>query len=656
MPKNSYKLSRPAAILAVVLENACMLLFIPTGVSLAQPIIGSLVERLALKVAARSLNPYLEANQPVIRDWDTIFPQVDTLPGPPFRPIGIPEAQLSQLLADSGYRTIALKPGDYQIPLQLYCMHFSGGSGPGLTFALGSFRGTRAAMISTLIGRGSMRHIPHQRVQVLAWGLQAGLPYERLDRGSQALFNQLIPEYRDALGPGFLEGLEQYWNSLARTIPHLPPFDVAVDKLGLASAVIQDYQRSQRTLEQYAGDYQQLSQHLFLVEQGTRSAIKPWSIVAPGVYERMIGDKGAMGPGTLQVRVVPRGAHARLGAQSVFSPAFLPGPDAGTLDETVAVPLGNVMGYPNLKNGQTPLGGIVSLNNPGVLIELETLGKQLNAVQNVLVNLMWVDCAPQSAASAIAYVLEPLLPSQASQGVGLEANASDLSSAILAAMQNGGAIDIVNLEAAGFEMVAFQELQKQGISCSNYNLAQAIVEAASHSNATSPFTSASIIPGSVSFSPGEIAAQIASHGTETAPVSVRLRFVACGKNSSCQGQSGQLEPTGGQRSRTASASEGPSAVTVAVAPAKVLPNARCTVSGVLSDAGGNPVPSKTVQLSISAGGISIPISVTTGNDGKYSATFTAPPMVGNISVTAVVGGSLPPITAETTITVVAGQP
>lgn len=45
-----------------------------------------IAQKLALSAAARLLNPYVEANQPVVRDGNTVFPHVNELPGPSFLP------------------------------------------------------------------------------------------------------------------------------------------------------------------------------------------------------------------------------------------------------------------------------------------------------------------------------------------------------------------------------------------------------------------------------------------------------------------------------------------------------------------------------------------------------------------------------------------
>lgn len=350
---------RPALILAPL---AIVLVLVVAG-----PACGSqhggiqgIFRNLALDAASSRLNLFMEQNQPVVRDWDTVFPHTDELPGPPFQPVGVPENVWSSSLAASGYQTISLPPGDYSIPVQLYCMHFAGGSGPGFTYLLGPFRGTRAKMISTLIGRASIDHSPHMAVQVLAWDLQVGDSYQQLDPGSRALFDQLLPEYKHELGPGFLESVGQFWDTLAQNIPGLPSFETAINRLGPASALLSTYRRAQFTVAQNAANYQQLSQHLLFTQlggQGMATQVKPWSIVAPGIYERLITDSTAMGQGTFEIRVLP----SALSVQSDPNGPTVPISSQGSNDPTtVAAPIDNVVGYPvNCNDCQIPMSEIL---------------------------------------------------------------------------------------------------------------------------------------------------------------------------------------------------------------------------------------------------------------------------------------------------------
>lgn len=313
----------------------------------------------AVDLISSQLVQFIDQNQPVIRDWNTVYPHVDTLPGPPFKPLPVSERAWTTSLVASGYQSISLPPGDYAIPVQLYCMHFAGGSGPGFTYLLGPFRGTRARMISTLIGRASIARAPHIQVQVLAWELQVGDNYQQLVPSSRALFNRLLPDFRNEMGPGFLETVAQYWSTIAKAIPGAPPLQSVVNH-GPVSALLASYRKAQLTIAESAGNYQALSEHLLFTRlggHGVQTQIKPWSIVAPGVYERLITSGSAMSPGMLQIRVIPQTGAMRLHTDGSVIPA--------SYDETVAsnfasAPVGSVVGYPvNCNDCQIPLSEII---------------------------------------------------------------------------------------------------------------------------------------------------------------------------------------------------------------------------------------------------------------------------------------------------------
>lgn len=333
------------------------------GANIANSYLSAAAQAAASDLVSSQLVRYVEQNQPVIRDWNTIYPHVDSLPGPAFHPGAVPQSVWRKSLVASGYQSISLPPGDYSLPVQLYCMHFAGGSGPGFTYLLGPFLGTRARMISTLIGRASIRHAPHMAVQVHAWELQVGDNYVQLDSASRALFNQLLPEFRTQMGPGFLQTIAQYWNTLAGSTPGLPSFQATVGQIAPLSSLLATYRRAQLTIAQNAGNYQALSQRLLFTRlggEGMQTQVKPWSIVAPGIYERVVTAGGAMSRGTLEIRVLPTAVTMQQVDKSHFIPVSL---QNTTNTDSVSVPIETVVGYPvNCNNCQIPLSEILSAN------------------------------------------------------------------------------------------------------------------------------------------------------------------------------------------------------------------------------------------------------------------------------------------------------
>ena len=88
------------------------------------------------------------------------------------------------------------------------------------------------------------------------------------------------------------------------------------------------------------------------------------------------------------------------------------------------------------------------------------------------------------------------------------------------------------------------------------------------------------------------------------------------------------------------------------APSGVAVAGTATVSGKVSDQYGNGVPGASVDLSTSAGAVS-PSSVSTGSDGTFQATFTAPSTPQSVTVTGTVAGTTLQGTATIQVTPVA---
>ncbi len=267
-------------------------------------------QNAAISAVAYQLKKYFQTNQPIIRDWGHLYPRVDVLPGPPFQPVTPPQSVWAPSLAANDYMGISLPPGDYEFPLQLFCMHWSGGSAPGFTYMLGPMLGTRAEMMRTMVGRAAIRHLLGYDVQVLVWAIQSGESYGDLSPSSRALFDALVPEFRSRMGPGFIVQVRDYWQAIAAVVPGAPSFDAEVNSLGPVGVLINAYENDEDALTEYGWNYQELRAHLIMLAVRMQGGPKPWSRVAPGVYERMITDGTAMGLGTLQIRITPDAVSA----------------------------------------------------------------------------------------------------------------------------------------------------------------------------------------------------------------------------------------------------------------------------------------------------------------------------------------------------------
>lgn len=81
----------------------------------------------------------------------------------------------------------------------------------------------------------------------------------------------------------------------------------------------------------------------------------------------------------------------------------------------------------------------------------------------------------------------------------------------------------------------------------------------------------------------------------------------------------------------------PDRLTLSAAKLHVESDHSITFTGRVVDASGNGIPNQTIHLAASAG--DLPASVTTGADGSFTATFTAPHKPGKVMVTVAVPGT-----------------
>lgn len=224
----------------------------------------------------------------------------------PFNPTGN-IAQVVSQLRTSRDGSVRLEPGDYSIPIKLYCMRQRASSPAGQRYFLAPLKGSKADVIAALNARASGSEVSYQSLQMLSWHIQAGMSYDDMPESSQALVNQFIPDYRDRLSRDFLEQIEVTYNQFSG-VAGLPSFNAALDRLGTVGDVIQGYLQFRDTLIRYRDDYNALLREL--IPSGTASAIggaanTPWSMISDRVYARMITEGSAGGRGDLQIRVLP---------------------------------------------------------------------------------------------------------------------------------------------------------------------------------------------------------------------------------------------------------------------------------------------------------------------------------------------------------------
>ncbi|MBE7380473.1 MAG: hypothetical protein F6J95_003550 [Leptolyngbya sp. SIO1E4] len=226
----------------------------------------------------------------------------------PFEPLG-DAGYITAQLHDSSDGTVMLMPGDYEIPVTLFCMNQKASSPPGHRYVLAPLRGSRASIIAALNARAGGLDLDYQPLQVLSWNIQAGMAYSEMPAESQSLVDRLIPDYQDQLRGDFLQEIESTYNSLSG-VAGLPSFNVALNQLGEVGRIVREYQQFRDTLVRYQSNYNRLFSEL--IPSGiTTTAIggatrTPWSKLDDRVYARMITENSAGGQGKFQIRVLAK--------------------------------------------------------------------------------------------------------------------------------------------------------------------------------------------------------------------------------------------------------------------------------------------------------------------------------------------------------------
>ena len=274
--------------------------------------------QIAIQTAAKQLTPWVDSNQPVIRDWNSVFPTVTALTGKPFSPLADPK-KLQQMyesvgsqLAHSTTGTVLLPPGDYAFPTTVFCTSWYQGNihrgyaGHRGLWLLSPLRGSRADVLASMYARAGARGVSFGDVQTLSWALQAGMKYDQFPLRSKQLVDQLIPDFKSRLMESFPEQTQDQWNKIASTIPNVPSFDSAVGSTGAVGQTILDMRNVSNAIIANADNFDALS-HALAPPGGEpddpNAPDPPWSVVSTGVYERLI-TLGYLGSSaTLQVRV-----------------------------------------------------------------------------------------------------------------------------------------------------------------------------------------------------------------------------------------------------------------------------------------------------------------------------------------------------------------
>ncbi|MBC7824688.1 MAG: hypothetical protein H7126_12635 [Candidatus Parcubacteria bacterium] len=294
----------------------------------------------------KTLGSTLTTESPISSSSEALFPTVSQLPGRAFNPQAMPPNLISQIRSAAD-GSVTLLPGDYRIPVNVFCMKVSAHSPAGHRYLLAPLKGKSADIITALNARSAGTLTPHSQLQVLSWNLQSGMKYEELTPELRTIVDQFLPDYKSRLSQSFYERIESTWSNLSGAIPGLPSMDSSLGRLGRVGQTIVTLRQTRETLMRYGNNFESLSRTFVPTGQATTSgssANTPWSQISPQVYARLMTQGTYADPGELQVRVVNAGSIGLQPGQWVAATSL-----AGTLNLAavpVKVPLAGLVGDP----------------------------------------------------------------------------------------------------------------------------------------------------------------------------------------------------------------------------------------------------------------------------------------------------------------------
>lgn len=287
-----------------ITNEVAMCLF---GICVNTPPVTNIFGDILKKEVANNLAKAIGEQAPITSSASSVFPTINSLPGISFNPKGNIQ-QIAQQINTSVDGSVMLQPGDYNIPVDVFCMKHSASSPNGHRYLLARLKGKKANVITALNSRSTDSGIPHSQLQVLSWNIQAGMKYEEMTTENQAIIDKLLPDYKQKLSRSYWEEILTTWNQFSSTIPGIPSFEESLNKLGDVGRFVKTLRQVRSELIAHGNDYNSLAS--LLIPAGNSNARggytnTPWSKISDHVYGRLVTEGNAVTPGEIQMRVLP---------------------------------------------------------------------------------------------------------------------------------------------------------------------------------------------------------------------------------------------------------------------------------------------------------------------------------------------------------------
>jgi hypothetical protein len=318
-------------------------------------------QNVAVSQALSQFGKSIGAQLPIVVNDGDAYPTTPTLPGPAFRP-GQPPSNLIALLRKSTDGTVPMRPGDYSLGVNVFCMRIHAHSPAAHRYLVAPLKGSAADIIQALNARAPAYNVEHFSLQILSWNIQGGLPYGSMQPAQRAIVDKVIPEYRSRLKGDPLENIRSKFDALS-SIPGMPSFDDAMGRLGPVGQAVLTMESVRQQLAQPPATFAQMAQSFVpfsVPASGGGPGSTPWSQYSNRVFVRFVTSGGFADPGTYEVRVLP----ATVSVASSHLVAFRDVAQAGG----AGVPMSNIVNNPGTGSVQPltqgPNGGGGNENNP----------------------------------------------------------------------------------------------------------------------------------------------------------------------------------------------------------------------------------------------------------------------------------------------------
>lgn len=255
----------------------------------------------------RQVGKQLGVDAPITLDQRTAFPKENDLAD--FHP----QAWTPQTLADLDK---PLLPGDYAIPVAAFCTQYSiHVAGNGTPYKLAPLQGRQAAVLSRVLTRGTLKGIPHDKLQYINMRIQAGVPFSQWYTDYQDIVRKVDPEDEKALEGDALADIQKIYADHNRNpLFKLPPLDTLLRDMGEPGQYVLGLERARKILTDKTQNaekepsllYEPQGDGLPMILPPLKNAPPaPWSLVKPGIYARFTNQEGWPGKNLLEFRITP---------------------------------------------------------------------------------------------------------------------------------------------------------------------------------------------------------------------------------------------------------------------------------------------------------------------------------------------------------------